>query len=115
RQSINDSLMLTHLPEAIKAECRTSGNYPKSLLLTVVRAPNLEAQLALWQQIKAGTVTVRHARRVTNQARQPGPKPYPFTYLHKKPTLSVQVLFRKARASYDDIKDALREALKSIS
>jgi ParB family chromosome partitioning protein len=115
RQAINDSLLLTRLPEAIKAECRTSGNYPKSLLLTLLRAPNSEAQLALWQQIKTGTVSVRQARQLTKHATRPGPKPYRFTYKPKKPTFSVQVTFRKSRASSDDIKDALREALRNVS
>ncbi len=115
RQAINDSLLLTRLPEAIKAACRTSGNYPKSLLLSLVRVPNSAAQLALWQQIKTGSVTVRQARTVSKQSTQPGPKPYRFTYKPKKPTFSVQVTFRKSRASHDDITNALREALKSLT
>jgi ParB family chromosome partitioning protein len=115
RQSINDSLLLTRLPEAIKAECRTSGNYPKSLLLSLVRVPHSEAQLALWHQIKTGTVTVRQARTASKQSTRPGPKPYQFTYKPKKPTFSVHVTFRKSRASHDDIKDALRQALKSLT
>jgi len=115
RQAINDSLLLTRLPEAIKAECRTSGNYPKSLLLSLVRSPNSEAQLALWQQIKLGTVTVRQARTASKQSTQPGPKPYRFTYKPEKPTFSVQVTFRKSHASHDDITDALREALNSLT
>lgn len=115
RQAINDSLLLTRLPEAIKAECRTSGNYPKSLLLSLVRAPNSEAQLALWHQIKTGIVTVRQARNASKQSTRPGPKPYRFTYKPKRPTFSVYVTFRKSRASHDDIKDALREALKSLA
>jgi len=115
RQAINDSLLLTRLPETIKAQCRTSGNYSKSLLLSLVRAPNSAAQLALWQSIKTGAVTVRQARTATKQSTQPGPKPYRFTYKPTKPTFSVQVTFRKSRASHDEIRDALREAVKSLS
>jgi ParB family chromosome partitioning protein len=114
RQAINDSLLLTRLPEEIKAECRTSGNFPKSLLLTLVRAPNAEAQLALWQSIKSGGVTVRQARTATKQARQPGPKPYQFAYRAESRAFTVRVTFRKSRATTADVKEALREALKTL-
>jgi ParB family chromosome partitioning protein len=113
RQAVNESLLLTRLPESIKAECRTSGTYSKSLLLRLVRAPNSEAQLALWQSMKSGTVTVREARTATKQARQPGPKPYLHKYQGKG--FAVRVSFRKSRASHDEVRDALREALKDLS
>ena len=44
-----------------------------------------------------------------------GPQPYRFTYKPEKATFSVQVHFRKSRVSHDEIKDALRDALKSLS
>jgi ParB family chromosome partitioning protein len=116
RPAITETLTLTRLPEAIKAQCRTSDNHPKSLLLSLVRAPNSEAQLTLWQAIKTGSLTVREARKATsNDPTKPGPKPYRFTYKPDKPTFTVQVTFRKSRASHDEIKDALREALKSLT
>jgi ParB family chromosome partitioning protein len=113
RQAVNESLLLTRLPESIKAECRTSGTYSKSLLLRLVRAPNSEAQLALWQAMKTGTVTVRQARTTTKQAKQPGPKPYQHRYQGK--AFSVRVSFRKSRATGDEVRDALREALKDLA
>src|SRR5262249_14229988 len=106
---------LTSLPEVIKARCRTSDEYPKSLLLSLVRAPNGEAQLALWQNINTGKVTVRDARKAASHSITPGLKPYRFTYQPKRRTDTVRVTFRKPRAAHDDIKDALREALKSLS
>lgn len=113
RQSVNESLLLTRLPEFIKAECRTSGTYSKSLLLRLVRAPNSDAQLALWQAMKTGTVTVREARAATKRATRPGPRPYQHRYQGKG--FAVRVSFRKSRATQDEVRDALREALKHLS
>lgn len=113
RQSVNESLMLTRLPEAIKEECRMSGIYSKSLLLRLVRAPNSDTQLTLWQAMKSGAVTVREARNTTKQATQPGPKPFQHRYQGKG--FAVRVSFRKSRASHDEVRDALREALKDLS
>lgn len=112
RQAVNESLLLTRLPESIKAECRTSGTYSKSLLLRLVRAANSDAQLALWQSMKAGPVTVREARTAAKQSTQPGPKPYQHRYQGKG--FAVRVSFRKSRASHDEVRDALREALKNL-
>ena len=113
RQAVNESLLLTRLPESIKEECRMSGTYSKSLLLRLVRAPNSEAQLALWQSMKSGPVTVREARTAAKQSTQPGPKPYQHRYQGKG--FAVRVSFRKSRASHDDVREALREALKDLS
>lgn len=113
RQAVNESLLLTRLPETIKDECRTSGTYSKSLLLRLVRARDSEAQLALWQAMKSGTVTVREARTAGKQSAQPGPKPYHHKYQGKG--FAVRVSFRKSRASQDEVREALREALKNLS
>ncbi|MFI5398511.1 MAG: ParB/RepB/Spo0J family partition protein [Candidatus Binatia bacterium] len=115
RVSVTESLSLTSLPELIKAECRTSDKYPKSLLLTLVRASNAATQLALWQNISAGAVTVREARKAAGQPSAPGLKHYRFTYQPDRHTFTVRITFRKSRASQGEIKDALREALKSLS
>lgn len=63
--------------------------------------------------MKAGPVTVRQARTATKQSTQPGPKPYQHRYQGKG--FAVRVSFRKSRASHDDVRDALREALKDLS
>jgi ParB family chromosome partitioning protein len=119
RPSITETLTLARLPEAIKAECRRADIYSKRQLLQVLRASNSGAQLVLWDAIKTGQLSSDGARQVRKAAAEapgkPGPKPYRFTYKPKKQTFSVQVTFRKSRASQDEIKDALREALKSLS
>ncbi|MBP2315669.1 ParB/RepB/Spo0J family partition protein [Azospirillum soli] len=64
RTVVGDILSLNGLPERIKAE------YPavrravsRSVLVEVARTRDPEAQAALWDAAKAGTLTVREARR----------------------------------------------------
>ena len=75
-------------------------------------------QLALWRAIKSGNLTVREARAKTSSARspgKPGPKPYEHKFQPDDRTFTVRVTFRKSRASHDDIKQALRDALKNLT
>jgi ParB family chromosome partitioning protein len=117
RVNVTESLSLAALPETIKAECRRADNYSKRQLLAVLRAQNPDAQLTLWDAIKRGHVSGDAARNASRQQRGPrlGAKPYRFTYRPEKPTFSVQVTFRKSHVSQDEIREALREALSSLS
>jgi hypothetical protein len=107
-------LSLNALPEAIKAECRRADNYSKRQLLAVLRAPSPESQLALWAGMRVGAMTGDDARRLNRRSRAARPKPYQFKYRAPTRTFVVRVTFRKSRASSGDVKDALREALKSV-
>jgi len=117
RVSVTESLSLNTLPERIKIDCRTSDKFTKSQLLQVIRQPNSEAQLALWQAMKDGNVTIREARARTISARRnkPGPRPYEHKFQPEDRTFTVRVTFRKSRASRDDIRQALRDAMKNLT
>lgn len=118
RVSVTESLSLNGLPDPIKAACRSSDKFKKSQLLLVLRQPNSEAQLALWQALKSGNITVREARARTTAARnttKPGPRPYEHTFQPEDRTFTVRVKFRKSRASHEEIREALREAIKSLA
>ncbi|MBI3783027.1 MAG: ParB/RepB/Spo0J family partition protein [Deltaproteobacteria bacterium] len=117
RVSVTESLSLNTLPERIKADCRTSDKFTKGQLLPLVRHRNSDQQLALWQAMKDGNVTVREARTQIARGRlsKPGPRPYEHKFQPDDRTFTVRVTFRKSRASHDDIRDALREALKRLS
>lgn len=69
RTWVADALSLNALPDTIKAE------YPavrkaisRSLLVEIARVRNPEAQLALWEEAKAGALTVRAARAKRREA-----------------------------------------------
>ena len=63
RKTVNELLLLNKLPEPIKKEWRTSAtSAPKSTMVEIVRIDTPAKQLSLWEQVKAGGVTVKSAR-----------------------------------------------------
>src|SRR5215475_13110818 len=80
RSTVTEILTLNHLAESIKKECRTSDKYTKSILLPVVRQPTQEDQLALWDAIKGGRLSVHQARKVRRNKRGLIPKRHEFKY-----------------------------------
>ena len=67
--------------------------------------------------MKDGNLTVREARARTESTRstKPGPRPYEHKFQPDDRTFTVRVTFRKSRASHDEIKEALRDALKNLT
>jgi ParB family transcriptional regulator, chromosome partitioning protein len=117
RSSVTESLTLNGLPEAIKAECRTSDIGSKSQLLQVLRAGNNEEKLALWQAFKTGEVrTVRDMRNHKTSATngRGRPKNYRFQHKPKGHQYQVVVTFSKSRATREEVSDALKDALKHL-
>ena len=76
RPTINEILRLTALPRTIQQECRTF-DIPKSTLVAIARVGTEEQQLALWEQIKQGGITVREARATKKGMSIPRVQRYP--------------------------------------
>lgn len=113
-QSVSESLALTGLPDPIKAELRTSVTVPKSQLLEVVRAGSAEQVAAAWTALKTGqTRTVRELRHAKNPTAEKA-SPYIHTYRPESGRFRVTVAFQKKRASRDEIREALEEALNEL-
>jgi ParB family chromosome partitioning protein len=114
RVTINETLALVDLPESIKRECRTSDIAPKSQLLHLVREKDPQRQLALWEGIKSGELTVKQARRV-RKGEDPDPpraKKAMKTFAVETPPATVTVRFEKARVSAEEVWRALDTAAK---
>lgn len=115
RSSVTETLSLNHLPDAIKAECRTSDNWQKSQLLQVLRAGTPEKVEATWQTVRGGeSPTVRELRRKTKSPKG-RPKNFLFSYKPESGRFRVAVTFSKARVTSDEVKSALKEALKHVT
>jgi ParB family transcriptional regulator, chromosome partitioning protein len=111
--AVNQTLRLLDLPERVREEFQTSENVSKSLLLEIVKAKNERAQTALWEEAKRGGLTVKQARR-QKEARRPEAKARPAQEQITTSKAVVVVRFRKARVTKDEIRQALREALKQV-
>ena len=111
RQSINDSLLLNQLPEAIKAECRTSGTATKSQLLQILRVGSPEKATAAWNALKRGEVSTVRALRAQGRPKGAGrPKHYRFDFTPEHHKFQVTVAFKKSKATPREVRDALKAA-----
>lgn len=64
RSVVGDLLSLAALPDTVKTEYPAVRRaVPRSLLVEIVRARDPALQAALWEEAKAGTLTVRAARQ----------------------------------------------------
>jgi ParB family transcriptional regulator, chromosome partitioning protein len=116
RQAVSESLQLLSLPEAIKAECRTSGIATKSPLLQVLRAGDEENQIALWEEIKTGRLaTVRAVRKAQKKAQGGRPKNFRHEFTDPGTSARVTVAFSKITATTDDVRAALKAALADLA
>jgi ParB family chromosome partitioning protein len=112
--SINETLRLLDLPNNVKDEFRTSEKVSKSVLLHIVRQPKARQQ-AMWEEAKRGELTVKKAREQspTKSAQKPG-RAKPTKKEIKTQMAIITLRFRKARVTNDEVKQALKEALKSL-
>ena len=115
RKAVNESLLLTQLPESIKAEWRTSATTSKSQLLQVLRAGTAEKIAATWDALKTGQVTtVRELRRQKQSTKRGRPRRYRFDYHPKNKSFHVAITFEKKSASRAELRAALKEALQHL-
>jgi len=113
RVSVAESLSLLSLPEAMRAECRTSDIASKSQLLQVVRERDAEKRAALWEAIKSGGLTVREARGRRKKSNGRGrPKSFTQTFRIAEPAATVTVRFRAASVPPQEVAAVLRMALE---
>ena len=74
RTTITEILTLNKLPDDIRDECRTSDNYPKSVLLEVAKQKTPDDMKNLYRIIKEGALKTRQVRKI---ARTPSKKRTP--------------------------------------
>lgn len=117
RVAITESLSLNRLPSIVKEECLRADIYSKRQLLQVLREPNEEAQLALWRRVKEGRFSGDEARAVRKLSKvsRPGPRPYEHKFQSHDRGFTVRVTFRKSRATGEEIRQALKDALHDLN
>ncbi len=115
RKAVNDSLLLTQLPERIKAEWRTSATASKSQLLLVLRAGSATDVDAAWHALKTGAVTtVRDLRKHKRGTAKGRPRHYRFAHRPKGKPYEVVVTFTRRTATTTEVRGALKDALNSL-
>ena len=108
--SINQTLRILDLPQSIRENFQTSEKISKSVLLEIAKQPSVEHQLALWEQAKKGSLTVKLARAHKAHA-QAGTVP-PSSYRIRTTHATVTVHLHSGERGQASVIAALREALR---
>jgi len=122
--AVSQTLRVLDLPEAIRAEYKTSYTVPKSLLLEVVRQASGKEQWALWERVKTGEVSVFQARRLRKVSADgpvedappspPQQKPTQFRFAAKDKTVSGVVTFQSGGADTKDLIQVLQTWVRDL-
>lgn len=126
RSTVTEALSIATLPEVIREKCRHADISAKSLLLQVVRQPDIESMHAILEEItvhglkRDGARTARRLRQGNTPSPQqmppsePKSNPYSFVYKAKDGTFTVKLNFNKSEIGIDQLEEALRETLAEI-
>jgi ParB family transcriptional regulator, chromosome partitioning protein len=123
RSTVTEAMSIATLPEAIRELCRRADIGAKSLLLQIVRQPDVESMRRITEEIAMRGMTrdeARAARRsgIGGAAATPraGRSSSPYTYRYVPPgkEFKLELRFRRAQVERADIAAALRSAAESL-
>jgi ParB family chromosome partitioning protein len=103
------------MPDSVRDLCRLADISSKSLLLQVVRQTTPEKMTALIEQIAShGGATRQQMREATAKPKAGRPKHFVFAFRAPTKAFNLKLSFNKARASRDEIIDALEAILRDL-
>ncbi len=115
RTSVTESLTLNGMPEDVRNLCRLADISSKSLLLQVVRQETTQKMTALIERIASqGGVTRQQLRDAIAKPKAGRPKHYLFAYRPPSKAFNLKLSFAKARATREDIVEALEAILREL-
>jgi len=111
RSSVTETLALAEMPEEIKELCRRADIHSKSVLLQIARLKDVEQMRALIERIRREGLRRDDVRR-EKQTRQKRPRP--FVYRYRAAEFRVEVRFKKAEVSPQELAACLRRVAEEI-
>lgn len=122
RSSVTEALSIAALPGAIKEGCRRADIHTKSIILQIVRQPDQEAMEALINVVGRERLTrdeARAVRKAGNQmpSREERPadvKPYVFRFRSPDHDFSIELRFRRAEVSNQEVIEALHITIANL-
>jgi ParB family transcriptional regulator, chromosome partitioning protein len=112
RSSVTETLSLNQMPIEVKDLCRRADITSKSLLLQVVRQPDLQSMKKLVERILKEDLTREQVRQERENPRTAKGKSFIFHAKGKEYKLIIH--FNKSNVTHDDIKQALSDTLNNI-
>ncbi len=122
RSTVTEALSLVTLPEVIREKCRRADIGAKSLLLQIVRQPNVEAMHNILDEIttlglnRDGARAARRSKREDKQAQfvESKSEAYIYTYKDKDGAFVLEVRFEESDIGVQQLVDALNQSLAEI-
>lgn len=118
RSSVTESLSLAGIPKEIREICLRSSITSKSLLLQIVRQPDLETMRSFVDRIVRSGMTRDDARRERSSSLKgsKGDRPRPFTWRYAAPgqEFKFELKFRRSEVSDDELIEVLRGVLDRL-
>ena len=116
RSTVTEALSIAAIPDSIREICRACEITSKSLLLQIVRQPDDESMQAMAEQIAAEGLTRDGARRARKAYIDPTGASEPYVYRYESPgrEFKVEVKFKKADISAEELFEALNAAAQNI-
>jgi ParB family transcriptional regulator, chromosome partitioning protein len=116
RSTVTEALSIASIPSSIREICRNSEITSKSLLLQIVRQPDDDSMRAMAEQIAAEGLTRDGARKARRAFIDPTGASEPFVYRYEAPgrEFRVEVKFKKANISAEELFEALNAAAQGI-
>jgi ParB family chromosome partitioning protein len=112
RTSVTETLALNQIPQEVRDLCRQADISSKSLLLQIVRQPNVEEMKNLATRIGHENLSrndVRKEKQLTSSK-----KPEPFLYRFKGNNFKLMIRFNKSKVSHDEVVQALEATLEKL-
>lgn len=117
RSSVTEALSIALLPTDVKEECRRADIQSKSLLLQVVRQPDMDAMKTLVARISEQGLSRDEARKARPQvagAKKARPSPYVYRYAQPAREFVLEVKFRRSAVTRQELQKAIEEALAQL-
>jgi ParB family chromosome partitioning protein len=119
RSSVTEALSIKSLPDEIREECRRADIAVKSLLLQVVRQPDVEAMRQMIREISEKNLTrdeARAARRTRIEGKAQGTRAKSFTCKYELPEseVKIELSFKKGEVERFEIISALQTILARL-
>lgn len=119
RTTVTEALSIAGIPDEIREECRRADINVKSLLLQVVRQPDLESMRGLVKEIASKGLRRDDARAVrraqVNNERIESTKGYTFRHQLQPEGIRLELKFKKDNVTREEIVNALHSLINDLN
>jgi ParB family transcriptional regulator, chromosome partitioning protein len=113
RSSVTESLNIAELPDEIKQLCQKASINSKSMLLQVHKQSNADSMLKFINQVSEQGMNRDEARKA-GKKKQSRPQPYVFRHQSSAKDYTIEVKFRKATVSREELLQVIQGLLAQL-